>query len=73
MADAIGHGCRDVEQQAGIGQVAAVKELIKPKAVIPMHYGINPLAKGTAAEFVEAMGSAPIRVMIPAPGASLSF
>ena len=25
----------------------AVKNLLKPKAVIPMHYGSNPVTKGT--------------------------
>jgi L-ascorbate metabolism protein UlaG (beta-lactamase superfamily) len=51
----------------------AVKEFIKPKAVIPMHYGINPLAKGTAKEFVESMGNGPVRVIVPAPGESTRF
>jgi L-ascorbate metabolism protein UlaG (beta-lactamase superfamily) len=46
----------------------AVKELLKPKAVIPMHYGANPLAKGTAKEFVEAMGTSAIKVIVPKPG-----
>jgi L-ascorbate metabolism protein UlaG (beta-lactamase superfamily) len=51
----------------------AVKELIKPKAVIPMHYGINPLAKGTAKEFVQAMGSSSIKVFVAEPGEALHF
>jgi L-ascorbate metabolism protein UlaG (beta-lactamase superfamily) len=51
----------------------AVKELIKPKAVIPMHYGTNPLAKGTAAEFVEAMGSSSVKVIVAKPGEALAF
>lgn len=51
----------------------AVKELIRPKAVIPMHYGTNPLARGTAAQFVEAMGSSPVRVLVATPGQPLSF
>jgi L-ascorbate metabolism protein UlaG (beta-lactamase superfamily) len=49
----------------------AVKELIRPKAVIPMHYGTNPLARGTAAQFVEAMGASTVRV--PTPGQPLAF
>lgn len=37
----------------------ATREWIKPKmAVIPMHYGTNPLAKGTAQEFQQALSSA---------------
>jgi L-ascorbate metabolism protein UlaG (beta-lactamase superfamily) len=51
----------------------AVKELIKPKAVIPMHYGTNPLAKGTAAQFIEAMGASAIRVTVAVPGQPLSY
>jgi L-ascorbate metabolism protein UlaG (beta-lactamase superfamily) len=51
----------------------AVKELIKPKAVIPMHYGANPLAKGTAKEFVDAMGTSPVKVIVAVPGSALRF
>ncbi|MFW7348950.1 MULTISPECIES: metal-dependent hydrolase [unclassified Pigmentiphaga] len=51
----------------------AVKELIKPKAVMPMHYGTNPLARGTAAQFTQAMGQSAVRVIVPAPGQPTSF
>ena len=51
----------------------AMKELLKPKAVIPMHYGANPLAKGTAKEFTDAMGSSTIRVIVAQPGQPLRF
>jgi len=51
----------------------AVKELIRPKAVIPMHYGTNPLARGTAAQFVEAMGNSAIQVHVPVPGQAIKF
>jgi L-ascorbate metabolism protein UlaG (beta-lactamase superfamily) len=51
----------------------AVRELIRPKAVIPMHYGTNPLAKGTAKEFVDAMGSSPVKVLVAEPGQALTF
>jgi L-ascorbate metabolism protein UlaG (beta-lactamase superfamily) len=52
----------------------AVKELIKPKAVIPMHYGTNPLARGTAQEFLEAMGpTSTVKVIVPTPGQALTF
>ena len=51
----------------------AVRELIRPKAVIPMHYGANPLAKGTAKEFVDAMGASPIKVLVAEPGVALLF
>jgi L-ascorbate metabolism protein UlaG (beta-lactamase superfamily) len=51
----------------------AVKELIRPKAVIPMHYGANPLARGTAKEFVDAMGGSAIKVIVAVPGTPIPF
>jgi L-ascorbate metabolism protein UlaG (beta-lactamase superfamily) len=52
----------------------AVKDLLKPRAVIPMHYGTNPLARGTAAQFLEAMGStSPVRVTVAVPGQAIKF
>jgi L-ascorbate metabolism protein UlaG (beta-lactamase superfamily) len=51
----------------------AVKELLRPKAVIPMHYGANPLTRGTTKEFVDAMGSSPIRVIVAVPGQPIPF
>jgi L-ascorbate metabolism protein UlaG (beta-lactamase superfamily) len=52
----------------------AVKDLLKPRAVIPMHYGANPLAKGTAAQFTAAMGSGSgVQVLVARPGEPLKF
>jgi L-ascorbate metabolism protein UlaG (beta-lactamase superfamily) len=52
----------------------AVKTLLRPKVVIPMHYGINPLARGTAEEFIAAMGTdSAIRVVVARPGEALRF
>jgi len=51
----------------------AVRELIKPQAVVPMHFGTNPLATGTAAEFVKAMGDGPVKVIVAEPGVPLLF
>lgn len=52
----------------------AVKDLLKPRAVIPMHYGSNPLAKGTAAQFTAAMGSGSgVQVHVARPGEPLKF
>jgi hypothetical protein len=39
-----------------------------------MHYGANPLAKGTAKEFVEAMGTtSPVKVIVAVPGTAMRF
>jgi L-ascorbate metabolism protein UlaG (beta-lactamase superfamily) len=51
----------------------AVTQMIKPRAVIPMHYGANPLAKGTAKEFVDAMGGSPVKVIVAVPGEAIDF
>lgn len=52
----------------------AVNTLIRPKAVIPMHYGANPLARGTPQQFSEALGSGgPVRAIVATPGQALRF
>ena len=51
----------------------ALKAWFKPQAVIPMHYGANPLAKGTAAQFVEAMKGSGIPVLALKPGERAKF
>jgi hypothetical protein len=38
-----------------------------------MHYGANPLATGTAKEFVAARGDAPIKVIVATPGVPLQL
>ena len=51
----------------------AVRELIRPRFAIPMHYGANPLAKGTAAEFVKAIEGSPVKVVVLKPGEAAKF
>jgi L-ascorbate metabolism protein UlaG (beta-lactamase superfamily) len=51
----------------------AIKEWFKAKTVIPMHYGTNPLAKGTAAEFLQAIGANSGIVKVLKPGEKLEF
>jgi L-ascorbate metabolism protein UlaG (beta-lactamase superfamily) len=51
----------------------AVRELIRPKAVIPIHYGTTPLLRGTPAEFQAALGNAPVQVFAIEPGDSIEF
>jgi L-ascorbate metabolism protein UlaG (beta-lactamase superfamily) len=51
----------------------AVTDLLRPKAVIPMHYGANPLAKGTPAQFAAAMAGSPVKVIVATPGQALRF
>jgi len=51
----------------------ALRELIKPKFAIPMHYGAGPLNKGTPQELIDALGSAPVKVLPLKPGEAAEF
>jgi L-ascorbate metabolism protein UlaG (beta-lactamase superfamily) len=52
----------------------ATKEWIKPKMVLPMHYGTNPFLKGTPAEFKAALGQTSIKILDDwQPGEKKSF
>lgn len=52
----------------------AVTDMLKPRYVIPMHYGANPLAKGTPKEFTDALGSGhAVKVIVATPGQTHSF
>jgi L-ascorbate metabolism protein UlaG (beta-lactamase superfamily) len=51
----------------------AVREMIRPRAAIPIHYGTTPLLAGTPAEFKEALGDAPVQVFAIQPGEMLTF
>ncbi|MGA2549920.1 MAG: metal-dependent hydrolase [Burkholderiaceae bacterium] len=51
----------------------ATREWIKPKIVIPMHYGTTPLLKGTPEEFINALGPTSIKVESIKPGDTLEF
>lgn len=55
------------------GAAYAVKNLLQPKTVIPMHYGTFPSINRTPEEFVEAMGDSPIEVIVMEPGQALKF
>ena len=51
----------------------ATKEFLQPKYAIPMHYGTNPFLVGTPQEYMDAMGSSPIRVFPIKEGDKLRF
>jgi L-ascorbate metabolism protein UlaG (beta-lactamase superfamily) len=52
----------------------ALRQWIRPRFAIPMHYGANPLARGTPEELVEALGAAATTRVLPIrPGDSVSF
>lgn len=55
----------------GPGDAAyAAKEWIRPKVLIPMHYGSNPLTRGTPEELAQALGQTAIKMLVLKPGES---
>jgi L-ascorbate metabolism protein UlaG (beta-lactamase superfamily) len=63
-----GHFTMDPEHAA-----YALRELIRPKQVIPTHYGTYPVINRTPAELKAALGNAPITVLDIKPGEPVRF
>lgn len=55
------------------GAAYAVRNLIRPKQVIPIHYGTYPVINRTPAEFKEALGDAPVEMLDVVWGQPLKF
>ena len=51
----------------------ATREYLKPRFVIPMHYGTNPMLKGTPEAYRQALGESDTRVLDLEPGESARF
>ena len=51
----------------------ATREWLKPKFVVPMHYGTFPVLKGTPQEYMAALGQTPTKVFPINPGDKLEF
>lgn len=51
----------------------ATREYLKPRFAIPMHYGTNPMLKGTPAEYVQALGASSTQVTTLSPGGTVQF
>ena len=52
---------------------AYATRLLKPKQVIPMHYGTFPVLKGTPEEYKKALGKTHTKVHVMQPGDTLKF
>jgi L-ascorbate metabolism protein UlaG (beta-lactamase superfamily) len=63
-----GHYTMDPEQAA-----FALREYIRPKQVIPIHYGTFPVINHTPAELKTALGKSPIKVLDVKPGDVVRF
>lgn len=51
----------------------AVRDYLKPRFAIPIHYGTSPQLKGTPEEFERALGKARVKVIVLEPGGKASF
>jgi L-ascorbate metabolism protein UlaG (beta-lactamase superfamily) len=51
----------------------ATKDMLRPKYAIPIHYGTTPQLKGTAEEYVSAIGSSSVKVLALKPGEEVEF
>jgi len=51
----------------------STKEYLKPKYVIPMHYGTSPLLVGTPKEYMDELGQTSTKVFPINPGDKLEF
>ncbi|MEY2952700.1 MAG: hypothetical protein RLZZ401_787 [Pseudomonadota bacterium] len=51
----------------------ATNQWIKPRTVIPIHYGTNPLAKGTLPQFEQALGKTLVQLLGLKPGELARF
>jgi L-ascorbate metabolism protein UlaG (beta-lactamase superfamily) len=55
------------------GAAFAMREYIKPKQIIPTHFGTFPVINTTPAELKAALGNSPIKVIDAKPGEPLRF
>ena len=55
------------------GAAYALKNLLKPKQVIPIHYGTFPVINRTPEELKQAMGDSPIEILVLKPGQTIEF
>lgn len=51
----------------------AIRNYLKPKYAIPMHYGTTPQLKGTPEEFIRALGKSSTKVVVMQPGETKTF
>ena len=51
----------------------AMRDMVKPKYVVPIHFGTTPQLRGTPAEMEAALGGAGPRMIVLEPGQKLDF
>ncbi len=58
---------------APVDAAYATREFLKPRFAIPMHYGTNPLNRGTPEQYMQALGQTNTKVVPLQPGEKFSF
>ncbi len=58
---------------APVDAAYATREFLKPRFAIPMHYGTNPLNRGTPEQYMQALGQTNTQVVPLQPGEKFSF
>jgi L-ascorbate metabolism protein UlaG (beta-lactamase superfamily) len=51
----------------------AIREMIKPSFVIPMHYGTYPILAGKPEDFVSGLAGSPVKPILLQPGEKATF
>jgi L-ascorbate metabolism protein UlaG (beta-lactamase superfamily) len=51
----------------------AVKNMLRTKNVVPIHYGTFPPLKGTPVQLIKALGDFPVNVIVMNPGERRTF
>jgi L-ascorbate metabolism protein UlaG (beta-lactamase superfamily) len=51
----------------------AVRDMIRPRYVLPIHYGTTPQLRGTPAEFQAALGNSAVQLLAVEPGQKVEF
>jgi L-ascorbate metabolism protein UlaG (beta-lactamase superfamily) len=51
----------------------AVREMIRPRFALPIHYGTTPVLRGTPAEFRAALGNSTAQMLVVEPGQKVDF
>ncbi len=51
----------------------AIREMVRPRFAIPMHYGTFPILAGKPEDFVAGLAGSPVKVFVIQPGEKVTF
>ena len=50
-----------------------MREMVRPKYALPIHYGTTPQLAGTTAELKAALGNSSVQMLVDDPGQKVEF